>query len=236
MSVTTATSCIKYVSYVRVSTTKQGVSGLGLEAQQDTIRQYLNQQGAAAEDHLCEFIEVESGKNNKRPQLAAALYHCDITGSVLLVAKLDRLSRDLHFITSLQKAGVSFIVCDFPSANNFTLHIFAALAQYEAELISQRTKAALTALRDRGVRLGNPGNLSPDSRAAGRAAGVTARSHKATAHAGKLAPLVTGYRSSGMTLRQIADRLNADRVQTGSGREGNWTATTVSRVLAGGAF
>ncbi len=118
----------KYVSYCRVSTAKQGLSGLGLEAQREAIRQYLN---GGTWELIAEFTEIESGKVNDRPELSAALHYAKLTGAVLIVAKLDRLSRDLNFITNLQKAGVEFIVCDFPSANAFTLQVFGALAEYE---------------------------------------------------------------------------------------------------------
>jgi DNA invertase Pin-like site-specific DNA recombinase len=138
----------KYVSYIRVSAKKQGASGLGLEAQRETINSFIN---GGQWDLLKEFQEVESGKNNDRPELQKALTHCQLTGATLLVAKLDRLSRDVHFITSLEKAGVEFTVCDFPFANKFTMNIFAALAQYERELISQRTTVALQAKKARGA-------------------------------------------------------------------------------------
>lgn len=145
----------KFISYCRVSTVKQGASGLGLEAQQATIARYLN---GGSWELLDEFVEIESGKKDDRPELAKALHHCRMTGATLVIAKLDRLSRDLHFISSLQKAGVEFVACDMPSANKFTVHIFAALAEHEREMISQRTKAALAALKARGVKLGKPGN------------------------------------------------------------------------------
>ncbi len=222
-----------YVSYCRVSTTKQGASGLGLEAQQATVREYLDKQGAAPEDLLEEFIEVESGSHDDRPQLAAALRRCDLTGAVLLVAKLDRLSRDVHFISSLQKAGISFVVCDFPDANSFTIHIFAALAQYERELISERTKRALIAARARGQRLGSPGNLPADATKA-RESSVNARRRKAEQFAVKLAPDIVQCRSEGMSLQDVADRFNANKTKTASGKTNAWTATAVRRVLVAG--
>lgn len=217
-----------FVSYVRVSTTKQGTSGLGLEAQQQTIEQYVAQQGGTL---LKQFTEVESGARTDRPELTAALNHCKLTDSVLLVAKLDRLSRDLHFVTGLEKTGVTFVVCDFPSVNSFTIHMFAALAQYERELISARTKAALTALKARGTRLGNPENLTPEAAAAGRTAGRTAQHHRATEFATTVGPVIEGCRVSGMSLRDTADHLNETGAVTPRGERGRWTACTVRRVL-----
>ena len=131
---------------------------------------------------------------NNRPELAKALQHCRNTGATLVIAKLDRLSRDLHFISSLQKAGAEFIACDMPSANKFTVHIFAALAEHEREMISQRIKAALAALKARGVKLGNPGNLTKAAADKGLAMAGEARTAKADEFAAQLAPVVAGYR------------------------------------------
>ena len=130
----------KFVSYVRVSTKRQGDSGLGLSAQRESIDTYLN---GGNWELIEEFTEVESGKVDSRPQLLAALDLCDKTGATLIVAKLDRLSRDSAFLNNLMKSDINFIIADFPSANPFMLRVFAALAEYERELISQRTKAAL---------------------------------------------------------------------------------------------
>lgn len=219
----------KFISYCRVSTAKQGASGLGLEAQQDTVRQYID--GTKGE-LLKEFIEVESGKNNDRPELAKALERCKLTGATLLVAKLDRLSRDIHFITSLEKAGIEFTVCDFPTANKFTIHIFAALAQYERELISQRTRAALSALKARGAALGTPENLTDDVAYQGREKGRKAKLAKADRFAAQVGPTIQDHRDQGMSLNGIAARLNADNILTASGKRGAWTPTAVKNVLA----
>lgn len=219
----------KFVSYLRVSTAKQGVSGLGLEAQRETITQYLN---GGQWELLREFQEIESGKNSDRPELLKALTHCQLTGATLLVAKLDRLSRDIHFITSLEKAGIKFIVCDFPAANQFTLHIFAALAQYERELISQRTTAALGALKARGVKLGKKENMSTAQAAAGREKGRASRTIKAQAFAAKISPVIHKFIESGLSLNKIAARLNSDNMLTATGKRGTWTATAVKNVLA----
>lgn len=217
----------KFVSYCRVSTDKQGASGLSLEAQQATVRQYAeHEQGVIIQ----EFTEVESGAHPDRPQLAAALNHCKLTGACLLVAKLDRLSRDLHFVTNLEKAGIAFIVCDFPNANTFTIHIFAALAQYERELISARTAAALGALKARGKKLGTPGNLTTAAAARGRAAGAEARRRVSQQHAAQVGPTLQWCAEQGMTLTQTAEYLTARHILTPGGGIA-WTATTVRRAL-----
>lgn len=219
----------KFVSYCRVSTAKQGVSGLGLEAQQEAIRQYLN---GGEWELIKEFVEVESGKNNDRPELAKALMRCQLTGATLLVAKLDRLSRDIHFITSLEKAGIEFTVCDFPTANKFTIHIFAALAQYERELISQRTKAALGAKKARGAKLGKPENLTREAADQGREKGRAAKLAKADHFAAQTGPTVVELHEQGVSLNGIAGKLNADHIRTASGKQGTWTATAVKNLLA----
>jgi len=145
----------KYVTYLRVSTTRQGESGLGLEAQRSAVKTFVNSMGPNAEI-VKEFIEVESGKRSDRPVLAEAIRECKANGSVLLVAKLDRLSRNLHFITTLQNAKVDFLAADNPHATPFLIHILVAVAEHERTMISTRTKAALDAARQRGVRFGNP--------------------------------------------------------------------------------
>lgn len=219
----------KFISYCRVSTAKQGNSGLGLEAQRETIRQYLN---GGDWQLIGEFVEVESGKNNDRPELAKALKDCQLTGATLLVAKLDRLSRDIHFITSLEKAGIEFIVCDFPTANRFTIHIFAALAQYERELISQRTKAALAAKKARGAVLGSPENLTEENRDKGRMQGRAAIQDRADRFARMVAPKILEYQDQGIeSLRGIASRLNQDHVLTARGKAGTWTPTAVKNLV-----
>jgi DNA invertase Pin-like site-specific DNA recombinase len=217
----------KYVSYLRVSTRKQGDSGLGLEAQRETILQFLD---GGQWDLLKEFQEVESGSHDGRPELAKALTHCQLTGATLLVAKLDRLSRDIHFITSLEKAGIDFTVCDFPTANRFTINIFAALAQYERELISQRTTAALQAKKARGAILGKPENLNAAAAASGRAAGRAARAATADLFAAKVKPMIQELQANGMSLSAIARKLNADHIRTASGKS-TWTATSVRNVI-----
>jgi DNA invertase Pin-like site-specific DNA recombinase len=143
----------RYVAYFRVSTQKQGQSGLGLDAQKQAVNEYLDQLGGEV---IAEFIEVESGKRADRPEFTKAADYAELANATVLVAKLDRLSRDLHFITSLQKRGIRFKLCDLPEIDQLTIHILAAMAEHEARMISQRTKAALRVAKERGVILGNP--------------------------------------------------------------------------------
>lgn len=144
----------QYVSYLRVSTQKQGYSGLGLEAQKEIIRNYLN-----GKTPVTEYVEVESGRKKDRPKLKEALDLCRKTGATLIVAKLDRLARNVSFLSSLLESDVEIVFCDFPQANKMVLHILSAISQYEAELTASRTKSALAAKRARGFRLGNPEHL-----------------------------------------------------------------------------
>jgi len=143
----------RFVSYYRVSTDKQGKSGLGLDAQRRAVQQYLN---GGTWSLIGEFTEIESGKRNERPELAKALAACKRQKAKLVIAKLDRLSRNLAFIATLMDSGVEFIAVDNPHANKLTVHILAAVAQHEREVIAQRTKDALQAAKARGVVLGNP--------------------------------------------------------------------------------
>src|SRR5262249_27675858 len=147
--------CKRYVVYLRVSTDQQGRSGLGIEAQQAAITAFIAGKEADAK-LLASYSEVKTGKHSDRPQLVEAMNHSRLTGSTLLIAKLDRLSRDAHFLLGLQKASVPFVACDMPDANNLTVGIMALVAQQEREAISQRTKAVLAAAKARGTKLGNP--------------------------------------------------------------------------------
>ena len=141
----------RFVAYYRVSTEKQGRSGLGLEAQQEAVRTHLN----GGNWHLAaEVVEIESGKRNDRPKLAEALRLCRLHGATLIIAKLDRLARNVAFISNLMESGVEFTAVDFPQANRLTVHILAAVAEHEREMISKRTKDALAAAKARGVKLG----------------------------------------------------------------------------------
>jgi DNA invertase Pin-like site-specific DNA recombinase len=200
-----------YVTYLRVSTQKQGQSGLGLEAQRFAVQTFS--QGATL---LGEFVEVESGKKNQRPQLAAAIALAKTKGATLLIAKLDRLSRNAGFIFQLRDTGVDFLCCDMPDANTLTVGIFAVLAQHERELISQRTKAALAAKKAQGAQLGTPANLTADATQKGRAnnqhnALTNEQNERAAAH-------ILLLKEKGFNYSQIADKLNALRFRTRTGK------------------
>lgn len=225
----------KFVTYYRVSRQSQGVEGLGMEAQKRAVDAYLNGGQWTVVDS---FEEVESGGNDDRPEMFKAIALCKATGAKLLIAKLDRLSRDVHFLTGLEKAGVEFVACDMPTANRFTVHIMAAVAQQEREAISSRTKAALTSIKERLARdgeyvtkkgrtitsLGNGKGITEDMR---EASGVV-RKAKADAHAAKVAPTIKKLRSGGMSLQEVADHLNALGVPTARGAK--WAAMTVQRA------
>lgn len=217
----------KFVGYYRVSTRRQGASGLGLEAQQTTVRQYLVQVGGV---ELEAFIEVESGKNAiNRPQLQAALQRCKQTRATLLVAKLDRLSRNAAFLLNLKEAGVEFRALDIPDANTLTLGIMATLAQHERELISKRTREALAARRARGQQLGTPRDMSAYAKRASRIAGQVNHA-KALGRAQEVAPAIAEAREAGCeSLRTIAAYLNEREITTPRGKA--WTPTAVANAV-----
>ena len=216
-----------YVAYLRVSTDKQGQSGLGLEAQQAAISAFLR-----PGDRLHEppYVEVESGKRVDRPQLQAALARCRETGATLLIAKLDRLARDVHFIAGLMKEGVPFLAADMPTADPFMLHIYAAVAEEERRTISRRTKAALTAAKARGVKLGGDRGYRPEA-PPDAALGVKARQGIADRAAHRATAEIEEARLAGASsLGSIAKSLNERGSRSPGG--GAWTATAVKRVLA----
>src|SRR5690242_7178279 len=184
----------RYVSYLRVSTDRQGRSGLGLEAQRAAVAAYLDGGNWAP---LSEFVEIEHGDNNERPELAKALHLARITGATVVIAKLDRLSRDAHFLLGLEKAGVDFVAADMPHANQLTVHIMAVVAQAERQMISQRTKAALAAAKKRGTKLG--GNRGTVITRAARKAGRDAQVTRANDRAADLAPTIAELRAAGVT-------------------------------------
>lgn len=214
-----------YIAYYRVSTRRQGASGLGLEAQRATVEAFLG----CSDCIIGEFIEAESGKRNARPQLQAAIQAAKDKGAKLVIAKLDRLSRNAAFIHALRDSGVDFVACDLPDANTLTIGIFAALAQHERELISQRTKAALQAKKEREPDW-KPG--TPNPKAGGKVGGVASGlSRKADARAfySEIIHLVESYREAGHSLRECARRLNERGYKTRRDKE--WTAQQVSRAI-----
>ena len=222
---------MKYVSYIRVSTEKQGASGLGLEAQQRDIRNYLD---SNAGELLAEFEEIESGKVSNRPQLKEALAVCRTSGATLLIAKLDRLSRDLHFITTLQKANLDFKICDQPHADKFTIHIYAALAEKERDQIVARTRAALQSARERGVVLGRPQNLTKEAADRGRQVAIARSQKSAEEFAAKVLPIITRYLELYGSFASTARELNLIGIPSASGKVGVWDATKVRNVVKRG--
>ncbi len=213
-----------FVSYLRVSTARQGRSGLGLEAQRKAVADFL---AGGTWRHVAELVEVESGARDTRPRLAEALTLCRIHGATLVIAKLDRLSRDAAFLLNLQKAGVRFVAADMPEANELVVGIMAVVAQAERKMISARTKAALAAAKARGVKLGNPGNLR--NRDLGSARAADARARRSAARAADLAPILADVRAAGaVSLRQVAAALNVHQIPAARG--GAWTATQVRRI------
>jgi DNA invertase Pin-like site-specific DNA recombinase len=217
---------MKYVAYYRVSTQKQGKSGLGLEAQDKMVKDFVINNGG---EIVAEYTEIESGKRDDRPQLMAAMKHADLVGGKLLVGKLDRLSRDLHFITSLQKSRVDFVVSDLPGCDSFTINIYGSLAQREREMISARTKAGLDAAKARGKKLGT-NNLKPELVKEASAKGVQVRQQNADDFANKVKPTIEALIASGKSLRGVAAELDSLGVKTARG--GVWTATAVKNALA----
>ncbi|RVN00442.1 recombinase family protein [Sinorhizobium meliloti] len=216
----------KFIAYYRVSTARQGASGLGLEAQQEAVRAHLN---GGNWQLVTEVIEVESGRRNDRPKLAEALRLCRLHGAVLIIAKLDRLARNVAFISNLMESGVDFIAVDFPQANRLTVHILAAVAEHEREMIAARTKAALGAAKARGIKLGGDrGNFSAVMDR-GPAASAAVRSSKAIERASLIAPVASELQASGASLRLIASELTSRGIPAPRG--GDWSAVQVKRVL-----
>lgn len=216
-----------FVAYYRVSTQKQGKSGLGLEAQQESVRSYLN---GGSWRLVAEVVEVESGKKADRPKLAEALRLCRLHGATLIIAKLDRLARNVAFVSSLMESGVEFTAVDFPQANRLTVHILAAVAEHEAKAISDRTKAALQAAKARGTKLGGHRGVNPDKAAC--EASVSIRQASAKARASDLAPVLAQLKAEGVTsLGLLAKALTERGIPTARG-EAKWSPVQVSRVLA----
>lgn len=218
------------VGYVRVSTKGQGESGLGLEGQQAAIAAYASQHNAVVARL---YVEVESGRSVDRPQLKLALAHAKRSKARLVVAKLDRLARNVVFTSTLMESGVDFIACDNPTANKLTIHILAAVAESEAEAISARTKAALGAYKARGGMLGAAlpqcRNLTQAARQRGaKAAGAAVAANAKAAYA-DLAPIMREMREKGLSQQAIANELNQQGHTTRQGKQ--WNQVQVKRVL-----
>jgi DNA invertase Pin-like site-specific DNA recombinase len=217
----------QFIAYYRVSTARQGRSGLGLEAQQAEIEAYVDGRG----EIISQFTEIESGKVNSRPELAAALAQCKATGSTLIIAKLDRLARKVAFVANLMEAGVPFIVANQPNADPFRLHIEAAINEDEGRKISERTQAALRAARERGVKLGFAAPSRLQGQRMASEAGVRGNIERAERHAAKVRPIIRTIQAAGaITLRDIAGQLNELGVLTARG--GRWHPSTVNSILA----
>ncbi len=219
----------KYVTYYRVSTQRQGQSGLGLEAQQASVTQFVNGHG----DLISEFTEIETGKRSDRPQIAKAIAQAKRSGATLVIAKLDRLARNVAFISALMESGVDFIACDNPHANRLTIHILAAVAEDEARRIGERTKAALGAYKARGGKLGSqhpkckPISIEA-SRKGQRIGSESNRDAARTAYA-DLIPVVRELRNAGQSYREISRELNTLGHTTRTGRE--WNPVQVMRII-----
>lgn len=204
----------QFIAYYRVSTNRQGTSGLGLEAQSSAAKIYALQSDGIITQ---EFTEVESGKRNRRPQLAAAIEQCKATGAVLLIAKLDRLARNVHFISGLLESSIKFIAADMPNADRFMLHVYAAMAEEEGRRISERTKSALRSAKDRGQPLGEAAKAKEQR-----------NDFRADQFARDVGPLIQSMKKAGSSVREISDRLNSDKIITY--RKGIWHPTTVQRA------
>lgn len=217
---------MRAISYIRVSTQKQGKSGLGLQAQQSAISEFCKREGI---DLNGEYVEVETAKGadalERRPKLASALKDAKRQGAQIIVSKLDRLSRDVHFISGLMAERVPFIVAELGSdVDPFVLHLYAVLSERERVQISQRTKSALLAAKNRGVSLGNRKNLSE-----AQAKGSESIRQAASDFASKVWPIIRAYQADGLSLRKIAERLNDQGIATARG--GVWQATQVSAIV-----
>jgi len=223
----------RYVAYLRVSTAQQGRSGLGLEAQRSACEAFIASTPGAT--LLSEHVEVESGKRNDRPALAKAMAEARLYGATLLIAKLDRLSRDAHFLIGLSRSDlVDFVACDNPSANKLTVGIMALIAEQEREATSTRTKAALQAAKARGTKLGNP-NGAAHLAGLGNAPAMAAVQTQARAFASRVAPIIADLRARGLSANAIASEMNARGIPTARGAGGKWTARAVLNAETKGA-
>lgn len=213
----------QFVTYFRVSTARQGISGLGLDAQRQTVTQHLTGRDKTV---LAEFVEVETGKGanalEKRPELRKALELCRKSGATLLIAKLDRLARNVFFISGLMESRVKFVACDLPEASELTIHIMAAFAEHEAKRISERTRDALAAAKARGVVLGATGPVNLRQH-------LEQRQEASRAFRDRLMPVLDGFVAQGMSRRSMVERLNA--LGIAAPRGGAWSLGQVQRAL-----
>jgi DNA invertase Pin-like site-specific DNA recombinase len=225
---------MKLVTYTRVSTQRQGSSGLGLEAQDAAITAYAASVGGDVVGH---YTEVESGKRADRPELAKAVAHAKRAKARLVIAKLDRLARNVAFVSALMESGVDFVACDNPHANRLTVHILAAVAEDEARRISERTKAALAAAKARGVKLGSARADHWQGHEAARLRGAKVGAMAAKAYFAKQGadvyakalPIAVELHKAGASLQDIAEKLNAEGITTAQGAE--WKRMQVARLL-----
>lgn len=219
----------RFIAYYRVSTKGQGESGLGLDAQRTAVTHYLN---GGDWELVEEVTEIESGKRNDRPKLAEALRLCRVYDAYLIIAKLDRLSRNVNFISALMESGVKFVAADMPQATDMTIHILASVAQGEAKAISDRTRVALAAAKARGQQLGGFRSNSARIHIKGNAQSIRVRQERARKRANDLLPHIEQAKASGATsLREIAAVLNKRKVPTPR-KTGEWSAVQVQRILS----
>jgi DNA invertase Pin-like site-specific DNA recombinase len=218
----------KFVAYYRVSTKRQGESGLGLEAQKSAVTGYLNGGQSVLID---EFVEVESGAKTNRPKLTEALALCKKTGATLVIAKLDRLARNVAFVANLMNSKVEFLAVDFPTANRLTIHILAAVAEHERDMISKRISEALQVAKRNGKKLGWANPARTTEHAAACRIGANSNRINADQFSTNMQPIINGIRGAGITtLSGITEALNMRGIMTARG--GMWYPTTVKNVIA----
>jgi DNA invertase Pin-like site-specific DNA recombinase len=214
-----------YIAYLRVSTDKQGEHGHGISAQRQAIQNHL---ATDSGELLDEYVEVESGKRNDRPELQKSISRCKMSRATLIIAKLDRLSRNLAFIANLMDAGIDFVACDNPYANKLTIHILAAIAEHEREMISRRTREALAAAKAKGIKLGGYRGTNVTDEI--RQDALLVRRAKSKEYSVNVIPMIHEHLKAGHSMNATARILNQLRIVTVRG--GKWTAKSISRILS----